>query len=266
MHPKPWLVFVASMLVMPIGYGRITPLEAQKLPLRVLAHKVLGEVGSLMIGVERPSWGKVPLVPYPPQLAWPPHGLPPLGQLRFFGRAVVVGSQFGLCGSDWVAVDFTSTGEVASIRARRHYGVAGPIYQPLGTWTYRDAGKLCAAVKSTRHYFPAPGPESALTIATYFDAIHGVGPFARQHFSYRCSGCAKKFTRTRVLKWLRLKRIRRVRRIDCRNTPLKLPSCFRIAVSIGNGLTTGIYRIYGSDYMNRIVITSVKVRFEIGII
>lgn len=262
MNPKRWLAVAALALFVPASYGRVTTLDAQQLPLRVLAKKVLGEVGLLMIGVQRPSWGSKPLGPYPPHLAWPPPRIPPLDQLRFFGRAEVTGSQFGMCGSDWVTVDFKDSGEVESIRAQRHYGVAGPIYRAPGTWTYAEAEKICDSVKSTRHYFPAPDPGSALTIATYVDAIHGIGPFARQRFSYSCSGCTKTSSRQWVLQWLTLRRIRRVRKIDCGDIHLKLPSCFRLVLDNSDGLLNGIYRIYGSDYMNHIVVTSVVVRFE----
>ena len=262
MNPKRWLALAALALFVPVSYGHVTAIDAQKLPLRVLAKKVLGEVGLLMTGVQRPSWGSQPLGPYPPHLSWPPSEMPPLGQLRFFGRAEVIGSQFGMCGSDWVTVDFTDGGKVESIRAQRHYGVAGPIYRAPGTWTYAEAGKICASVKSTRHYFSAPNPDAALTIATYVNAIHGVGPFARQIFSYACSGCTRALSRKLVLSWLRLRRIRRVRPIDCGDIHLKLPSCFRIVVKKSDGLLGGVYRIYGSDYMNNVVVESVVVRFE----
>lgn len=262
MSAKSWLALAALGFFAPVSYGRVTALDAQKLPLRVLAQKVLGDVGSLMIDVERPSWGSKPLGPYPPNLPWPPREIPPLDQLRFFGRAEVTGSQFGMCGSDWVTVDFNDSGKVDSIRAQRHYGVAGPIYRAPGAWTYAEAGKICDSVKSTRNYFPAPGPESALTIATYVDAIHGVGPFARQNFSYECSGCNKATPRHWVLNWLKLRRIRRVRKISCDDTHLTLPSCFRIVLDSSYGVLIGIYRIYGSDYMNHVVVTSVVVRFE----
>lgn len=169
MSPKPWLALAALALFVPVSYGSVTAIDAQKLPLRILAKKALGEVGLLMIDVQRPSWGSQPLGPYPPHLPWPPPGIPPLSHLRFFGRAEVTGSQFGMCGSDWVTVGFTDGGKVESIRARRHYGVAGPIYRAPGTGTYAEAGKICDSVKSTRHYFPAPDPEAALTIATASD-------------------------------------------------------------------------------------------------
>lgn len=265
MSPKRWLALTALGLFVPVSYGRVTALDAQRLPLRVLAKKVLGEVGLLMIGVQRPSWGSQPLGPYPPHIPWPPPGIPPVDQLRFFGRAEVTGSQFGMCGSDWVTVTFTDRGKVESIRAQRHYGVAGPIYRAPGTWTYTEAANICNSVKSTRHYFPAPDPDAALTIATYVDAMRGVGPFSRQSFSYTCSGCTKALSRQSVLRFLRLSRIRRVRYIDCGDIHLKLPSCFRIVVSKTDGLLTGVYRIYGSDYMNKVVVQSVAVRFERGV-
>lgn len=265
MRPNRWLALAALALFVPVSYGRVTAIDAQKLPLRILAKKVLGQVGLLMIDVQRPSWGNQPPVLYPPHLPWPPPGIPPLGQLRFFGRAEVTGSQFGMCGSDWVTVDFTHAGKVRAIRARRHYGVAGPIYRAPGTWTYAEAGKICDSVKSTRNYFPAPDPDAALTIATYVDAIHGVGPFARQSFSYVCSGCTRALSRQWVLRWLRRSRIRHVRYIPCGDVHLKLPSCFRIVVKRTDGLLTGIYRIYGSDYMNNVVVRSVAVHFERGV-
>jgi len=233
---------VAVLAVSPLAHATpITAQQAQELPVHELSRLALGESGDLIIDVERRGSEAGELI-----------------ELLFFGRAVVTGSQFGLCGSDWVTLNFDDDGSVESLHAERRFGVEGPIYRKPGEWTYDESDSICKAVKSTKTYFPAPGPQDALEIALYFDAIAGVGPFAAQKFKFKCEGrCGAKKS---VLAHLQLSAIDRVRTIDCDRVKLKLPSCFEIVVGeykVGPFPMT--FRIYGSNYMNRIVVSEVRV-------
>lgn len=181
-----------------------------------------------------------------------------LPDLRFFGRAVVTGSQFGLCGSDWVTLHLDDDGSVEYLDAERRFGVEGPIYRKPGEWTYEESDSICKAVKSTKTYFPAPGPQEALEIALYVDAIAGAGPFAAQRFKVTCEGrCGAKES---VLSFLQLSSIDRIRAIDCNGLKLKLPSCFEVVV--GEHMVGAFpmrFRIYGSNYLNKVVVSEVRV-------
>ena len=117
---------------------------------------------------------------------------------------------------------------------------------------------MCASVKSTRDFFPAPDHGSASDIARYVHAISGVGPYLMQVFSYKCTGfCGKG---RRELEWLRLDKISSSRIIDCPETSLKIPSCYEVVVGDGRiGPFPKTFRIYGSNYMNKTVISEIKV-------
>jgi len=237
--------------------AQVSAQDAKNMPLRNLASKVLGTAGSLMIEVERPRWGER-FSRMPASAPWPPADPPPLHRLLFFGHGVVTGSQFGLCGSDWVTVNFEDNGRVESIQAERRYGVEGPIYRKPGEWTYEESGDICDAVKTTRAYFPAPGAQEALEIALYVDAISGRGSFAKQTFTFQCDGiCGQGRS---VLSALKLKDIDHAREIDCNSTTLKLPSCYELVIGDNQvGPFPKKFRIYGSNYMNKLVVSSVKV-------
>lgn len=165
------LGMVVFAILLPLqGMARITAKEARTLPLPVLAKKLLGDAGSIMISVDRPRF-KGTLEP-----------------VTFYSRAFAVGTDFGLCAADWVTVSFDKNGNVESVSSQTHYGIAGDIYRVPGHWNYKEYGDICAAVKSTRNYFPAPDMLSALDIAWYVQAVAGRGPYAKQRFSYGCTG------------------------------------------------------------------------------
>jgi len=234
-------IVAASLALLPAHAGQITDKQAQNLPIHELAKLALGTAGQLMIDVERPRYGSLEY-----------------GSLRFYSRAVVTGSQFGMCGSDWVTLNFDDKGSLESIAAQRRYGVEGDIYRKPGKWTYDESGTICKSVKATRLYFPAPGAQEALEIALFVDAIHGIGPFSKQKFSFQCEGfCGQGRS---VLAALKLSDIDEARAIDCEPTALKLPSCFELVVGENKiGPFPKRFRIYGSNYMNKVVISAIKV-------
>ncbi|HET7332233.1 hypothetical protein [Dyella sp.] len=234
-------LFLAVAVFLPsISAAKTTAEQARTMPMQQLAQKLLGESGSVMIDVDRPRFEGI------------------LESVRFYSHAMVTGSQFGMCGADWVTVGFDENGEVETVSSQRRYGVAGDIYRAPGTWSYDESGKICASVTSTRNYFPAPDSQSALEIAWYVDAISGNGPFAKQTFGYSCTGLCSKSRGD--LKWLRLDKIASTRTIDCPKSSLKLPSCFEVVVGENKvGPFPKIFRIYGTTYMNKVIVSNVVV-------
>ncbi|MGH8337264.1 MAG: hypothetical protein ACRETL_10695, partial [Gammaproteobacteria bacterium] len=148
-------VLAIALFLPPLCVARTTAEDARTMSLAMLSQKLLGESGAVMIDLDRPRFKGI------------------LEPVRFYSRATVTGSQFGICGSDWVTVDFDEKGSVETISSERRYGVAGDVYRAPVKWSYDESGKICASVKSTRNYFPAPDAESALEIALYVDAISG---------------------------------------------------------------------------------------------
>lgn len=237
-HP---FVVVAIAALPFTSAAEISAEEAHGLPVEALAQKVLGEVGRLMVEVDRPRFADS------------------VSELKFYSRASVPGSQFGLCAADWVLVSFNKTGDAINIKSDRRFGVAGNIYPKSSNWTYEQAGSICAAVQSTRLYFPAPDPQDALNIARYVDAVLGKGPFAGQQFPYRCaSGCGKEDRDD--LRWLKLERIDSARAIECPASRHRWPSCYELTVGENRtGPFPKKFKIYGTASGEKVVVDSVEV-------
>lgn len=249
---------LALLMLMPLGArAQTSPAEAQELPLEALAGKLLGDFGALMMDVERPSWGPRHHR-LPESIPWPPERPPPLRKLRFYSRPVVARSASGLCASDWVTVWFEEDGNIEWVDVENHFGVEGDLYASPAGWKRDQAGPTCTAVSSTRDYFPAPDEQAAFRIARYLDAIAGRGQFAGQDFKFSCSPECR--GDRAVLRFLELAEIDRAREIDCRPTDLTLPSCYELTVGEGRlGPFPKSFRIYGSTYMNRVVVEEVSV-------
>lgn len=232
------------VLVLPMTcLAQMTVGRARTMPLHELVGELLGESGKIMIDADRPRFPAV------------------LERVKFYSHATVPGSQFGLCAADWVTVDFDEHGRVDTLRAERRYGLAGNIHPPSSEWTYDEFGEMCASVTSTRGYFPAPDPQSALDIAWYVEAIAGKGPFPGQIFEFNCTGlCAKE---RQDLEWLRLELIDSARLIDCPPSNLEHPSCFELTVGEDEvGPFPKTFRIFGSGSLKRVVIT--RVDLDVG--
>ena len=233
-------LFLTLVLFPMTCFGQITTDQARTMPLPELAEKLLGESGKIMIDVDRPRFPNV------------------LEAVTFYSHATVPGSQFGICSADWVTVDFNEHGFVDTLRSERRYGIAGNIHPPSSEWTYDEFGEMCASVASTRSYFPAPGPQEALEIALYVEAISGRGPFSKQNFSFACDGICTQGRN--VLASLKMEDIDEAKTIDCEPTNLKIPSCFELVIGDGRvGPFPKKFRIYGTNYMNKVIITAVKV-------
>jgi len=233
-----FIAFLLTVFFSGAAHALTSPEDARRLPLAQLAKKLLGETGSLMIDVDRPKSDEK------------------LRQIRFYSRATLAGSQFGICGASWVTIDFEDSGAVEKISSEGRYGVTGDIYRAPKKWTYDEYGELCKGVRSTRKFFPAPNSQAALEMAWYLDAISGKGPFAKQNFAYTCTGlCASE---KNDLKWLTLEQIDDVRPIDCTKSDLKRPICFEIIVGADRiGPYPKIFWIYGTAYMNEVIIERV---------
>ena len=249
---------LALLALMPLGArAQTSPAEAQDMPLEALAGKLLGDFGALMMDVERPSWGPKPRL-LPESMPWPPEEPPPLRELRFYSRATVARALPGLCASDRVTVWFEEDGNIEGVDVENHFGIEGDLYAPPANWKDEQAGPTCAAVSSTRDYFPAPDEEAAFRIARYLDVIAGRGPFAGQDFRFSC-GPECRGGRA-FLGFLELDEIDEAREIDCAPTDLTLPSCYELTVGDGRlGPFPMSFRVYGSNYMNRVVVEEVRV-------
>jgi len=216
----------------------LTVQEAKALPLTELASRLLGAAGSIIIDVDRPRFDS-------------------LEPVRFYSHAIAWGSYFGVCAADRITVEFDEHDRIEALQSERRYGVEGDMYRAPGSWTYEEFGKICSAVESTREYFPAPSHGAAQDIARYVDAISGLGPFSEQNFDYSCTGLCS--DQSKDLAWFRLSEIQSVREIDCGNVSLELPDCYEVTVGSGVGPFPKIFRVYGSNYMNKTVIQRVSV-------
>lgn len=233
-------MFLGALALHPVAvFAKTTAEEARTLPVEQLAKRLLGDSGSLMIDLDRPRFEGI------------------LEPVRFYSRAEVTGSQFGICGADWVTVSFDDDGNVDGLSAERRYGVAGDVYPKPG-WTHEQFGKICSAVKSTRDFFPAPDAQSALEIVWFVDAISGRGPYSMQDFQFSCTGWCR--GDKSELKYLVLGEIDAAKAIDCPKSNLKIPSCFEVTVGESKvGPFPKKYRIFGTVYMNNVVVTDVAV-------
>lgn len=218
----------------------LTSAEVRELPLKLLAERVLGETGKLMMDVDRPR----------SELN--------RAEVRFFSRAFTPGSQYGICGSSWVTLSFDESGRINSIDSERRYGVEASIYTDPKDWTYDEFQSLCDGVKSTRSYFPAPDPQSALTISAYMDLLAEKSPSKPSNYAFECSGSCAKIDAKSYVKNITLSNISGADMIDCdKEGPYE--RCYKLTLQ-GDpaGLFPRVLRIYGRMRMNDIVITRVK--------
>jgi hypothetical protein len=231
--------FIAATLPAPSA-AQMTAPRAQSMPFKEMAQRLLGDSGSIMIDVDRPRYKNV------------------LEPIRFYSQAIAWGSYYGICASDWVTVEFNERGFVEALRSERRYGVAGNIYTAPGRWTYDAFGSMCASVKTTKKYFPAPDHGAASDIVRYVHALSSVGPYKAQKYVYKCEGLCK--PGRSELEGLRLEKITSSRAIECPNMSLKLPDCYEIVIGEGEiGPFPKTFRVYGSNYMNRTVISELRV-------
>jgi hypothetical protein len=233
-------IAVLALLVPGIAFAQITPEQAQSTPVLDLAKRLLGESGHNMIEADRPRYPKI------------------LEPITFYSRAAVLGSQFGLCGATRATVHFDESGKVDGLLSEMRYGVAGNIHPEAKEMTDANYERICASVVSTRNYFPAPDPQSALEIAWYVEAISGRGPFASQSFEFTCTGACSQGRDN--LSWLTLDGIDSAFSIPCTSHGHGRSACFQI--TIGNnhvGLFPKTFEIFGNYDGDTLVISKVHV-------
>lgn len=217
----------------------LTPAEVENLPLNLLAERTLGETGKLMMDVERPK------------------STLSRAEIIFFSHAFTTGSQYGICGSNWVTLGFNESGIISSIDTERRYGVEASIYTDPKEWTYDEYGSLCDAVRSTRNYFPAPDAQSALTISAYLDLLAEKRPSKPTDYVFECSGSCAKIDVRNYIKNIALKDISSADFIECaQNSPYD--KCYKLTLQ-GDppGLFPRELRIYGRMRMSEMTITRV---------
>lgn len=223
-----------------VSAEKLTYSEVKNLPAHRLAERTLGEAGKLMMDVERPR------------------STLNRANLKFFSYAFATGSQYGICGSNWVTLSFDENGVIASINNERRYGVEASIYTDPKDWTYQEYGDLCRAVKNTREYFPSPDAQSALTISAYVDLLAKNGESKPSDYAFDCSGSCSKINADNYVKSIKLRDIVKAEKIDCDENDV-YAKCYKLTLD-GQppGLFPRILKIYGRMRMNDVVITKVK--------
>lgn len=223
-----------------VSAEKLTYSEVKNLPVHRLAERALGEAGKLMMNVERPR------------------STLSRANLKFFSYAFATGSQYGICGSNWVTLSFDESGVIASINNELRYGVEASIYTDPKNWTYQEYEDLCRAVKNTREYFPSPDAQSALTISAYVDMLAKNGESKPFGYVFDCTGSCSKINADDYVKSIKLRDIVKADKIDCDESNA-YAKCYKLTLD-GQppGLFPRVLSIYGRMRMNDVVITKVK--------
>lgn len=142
-----WLLLpiaVASAADMPAD-TQITAEQAASLPDNELARLVLGNVGTLVLHVERPTWTSSAPLPHT--------GAPPLRLLTFDLKAEDrwAGGWSGMCQAQRIFVSFNSSGQPVSLSARILSGTAGQLIRT--TVQQSAAVKPCSRLKTLESFF-----------------------------------------------------------------------------------------------------------------
>jgi len=227
MHQK-WLKVLFLLALCPGAYGQsLTKQELETLPAIKLAPRLLGEVGHLMIGVDRSNF------PY---------------DVKLFSRAYAPPTQYGLCVSDWITVNLESeSAKIWSVSAGPKFGVVDSIYQYPSEEREKANEKICSELKDSNHFFPAPDWITAQRIVSYIDYLKGVGPFKGRKYSFDCTGSCNGIDGLAYLRAIELQNITGVSQIDCPEPP-RGSYCYKIDLT---GSPPGLFprelRIYGRD-------------------
>lgn len=205
----------------------LTKEELETLPATNLAPRLLGEVGQIIIGVERSNF------PY---------------DIKLFSRAYAPPTQYGLCVSDWITVNLDSeSAKIWSVSAGPKFGVVDSIYQYPSEDREKANEKLCSELKDISNFFPAPDWITAQRVVSYIDYLKGAGPFAGRKYSFECTGSCHGIDGLAYLRTIELKNITSVSQIDCPEPPRR-SYCYRIDLT---GSPSGLFprelRIYGRD-------------------
>lgn len=209
----------------------LTRQELQTLPVAQLAPRLLGEVGSLMMAVDRSNF------PY---------------DLKLSGKASAPPTQYGLCMSDAVTVRFDSDGlRVRSISAGPTFAVVDSIYGDLSAQREEANQEMCARLTDTKQFFPASDWITAQRIVSYVDYLKGAGPFKDRPYAFECDESCDGIDGAAYVREFELEDITALSEIDCPE-PARGDHCYLLDLT---GSPPGLFprqlRIYGHETRER---------------
>ena len=216
----------------------ITPEQAQTLPVTELARMVLGEVGSLVVDVERPKWPTCEFECAPlteEQLKTPP---PLTFGLAFYTRplpASVNEKWAGLCTLDLIAVPYDQGGKPMGFGKSPRWAapngmkrVSTPAIAANPKELIEAESRKCAAGADPRTFFVSDDgthPFRVLVAAEIFAEAASRG--ARLPFGFKCKSdfeeCEGDAAKS-VAERFRSANIRGVEQVDCRKPDRELSS------------------------------------------
>ena len=205
--------------------------EFQTLPVDELSQRVLGDVGALVMGVDRSNF------PY---------------DIGFYTRAYAPPTQYGLCMSDWITVrlDFSADGQstIESIAAAPRFGAVDSIYRRPGVEAERANRRLCSALSDTTRFFPAPDWVAARGVLAYLDYIKGAKAFKHRDYAFECTGACTGMDARSYIESIDPKDITNIAIIDCVEASDDR-SCYKVSLT---GSPPGMFprelRLYGRGY------------------
>ena len=168
----------------------LTAQEAQTLPVREIAQRVLGAAGALVIDVERPRWPScVGLCP--PQRSTP-EGPPPVKTLTLYTRASATteAGWLGLCRATAIDVSFDENGAITGLQQSTTVGWLGELTRErTGSATagasassiqYAEFEARCGALATTRSFVRAfgalDGERALIAVALIHNSMATGGP------------------------------------------------------------------------------------------
>lgn len=220
----------------------VSALEAQELTVNELARRTLGDVGALVIDVDRPEWGSDPGAWSRSRSATPQSAPPLFYELVFYAQPTV--ASFGMCRQLIITVRFAraeSNGArqlPESMKSEVRYGVVGELTPPQGQTpsAYLEALRpQCATQPAGRDYFPANGNDAvdAAQISHTFASLGQANAMPSFRFSCRTfdQPCRNTNETLRSLDW---RQIRSVDAIPCGPGPhsVSYPRCYDIVYGI----------------------------------
>jgi hypothetical protein len=204
----------------------LTAHDLKTLPVENLAPRLLGEVGGLMIGIDRSNF------PY---------------DLKLFGKAHAPPTQYGMCASDWIVVHLDGE-KIWSVSATPRFGVVDSIYNHPSADREKINEAACSRLTDTRDFFPAPDWVAAKRIVAYIDYLKGTSPFEGKKYDFECTGSCDGIDALAYVRGLELRNITAVSEIDCREQ-VGDDHCYRIDLT---GSPPGLFprelRVYGHGW------------------
>jgi hypothetical protein len=179
----------------------------------------------------------------------------------------VLGSQYGLCGTEKYTFKFSDDGRISSVSMTERFGVEGDIFQKSNfDWNFYEH-KMCADASAAHapSYFPASDVFESQTISRLLVAVIDLSASTSKTLPFKLE--CRSYDRRRscnvreYLASIKLKDIDESSTINCPITPIREnQDCFTVKVGKNKlGAFPKYITITGSDYMNNVMIESVKV-------